>query len=56
MLGGEFINHGPQQVATARVIDSEFPGYAGLGTEVTVKEEWYSLKEFAPDIHVLLVM
>ncbi|MBT5900942.1 MAG: ThuA domain-containing protein [Opitutaceae bacterium] len=56
MLGGEFINHGPQQVATARVIDSDFPGYEGLATEVTVKEEWYSLKEFAPNNHLLLVM
>jgi type 1 glutamine amidotransferase len=56
MLGGEFINHGPQQVATARVINSDFPGYEGLGPELTVKEEWYSLKEFAPNNHVLLVM
>ena len=56
MLGGEFINHGPQQVATARVIDSHFPGFEGLGAEISVKEEWYSLKEFSPNNHVLLVM
>lgn len=56
MLGGEFINHGPQQVATARVITSQFPGFEELGSEISVKEEWYSLKEFAPDNHVLLVM
>lgn len=56
MLGGEFINHGPQQVATARVTDSQFPGFETVGDQVRVQEEWYSLKEFAPDNHVLLVM
>ncbi len=56
MLGGEFINHGPQQVATVRVIDSKFPGFEGLGAEMTLKEEWYSLKEFSPLDHVLLVI
>ncbi len=56
MLGGEFINHGPQQEATATVVDNAFPGMENLGTELRVKEEWYSLKEFAADDHVLLVM
>lgn len=56
MLGGEFINHGPQQIAKARVTSPDFPGFGGLGENVEVKEEWYSLKEFAPDNHVLLVM
>lgn len=56
MLGGEFINHGPQQEATATVVDTDFPGMEGLGDELHVLEEWYSLKEFAADEHVLLVM
>lgn len=56
MLGGEFINHGPQQVATASVVDSTFPGMEDLGASIQVEEEWYSLKEFAADQHVLLVM
>jgi len=56
MLGGEFIRHGPQQVATATVADPRFPGFAEVGAEVKVQEEWYTLKEFAPDNHVLLVM
>lgn len=55
-LGGEFIRHGPQQVATATIVDNKFPGFEKLGSEIKVKEEWYTLKEFAPDIHVLLVM
>ena len=56
MLGGEFIRHGPQQVATARVVSPKFPGFEHLGRELTVKEEWYTLKEFAPNLHVQLVM
>lgn len=56
MLGGEFINHGEQQVATARIVDPGFPGFAGLGESWRLREEWYSLKEFAADLHVLLVM
>lgn len=56
MLGGEFIKHGPQQVAAAQVVAPEFPGFEKLGTEVKVMEEWYTLKEFAPNLHVQLVM
>jgi type 1 glutamine amidotransferase len=56
MLGGEFINHGAQQVAKARVVDPAFPGCGGMGPVLEVKEEWYSQKEFASNLHVLLVM
>lgn len=56
MLGGEFLRHGAEQVARARVIDSKFPGCEALDGFVELKEEWYSLKEFAPDMHVLLVL
>ncbi|EDY82217.1 hypothetical protein VDG1235_1837 [Verrucomicrobiia bacterium DG1235] len=56
MLGGEFINHGSQQEAAATVVDPEFPGMEGLGAEIRVMEEWYSLKEYASDNHVLMVM
>lgn len=55
-LGGEFIRHGPQQVAKAMVVDPKFPGFGDFGSELNVKEEWYTLKEFAADDHVLLVM
>ena len=55
MLGGEFIIHGSQQPATMTVVDSTFPGAAGLGRSFTKTEEWYSLKNFADDLHVLLV-
>lgn len=55
-LGGEFIRHGAQQVASAIVVDKKFPGFENIGNEIKVKEEWYTLKEFQPDLHVLLVM
>jgi len=55
MLGGEFIKHGPQQVATMRVVDRKFPGFEKLSGTFALNEEWYSLKEFQPNLHVLLV-
>ncbi len=54
MLGGEFISHGPQQEAKMRIVDSKFPGI-GTQAEFKLNEEWYSLKNFAADLHVLLV-
>jgi type 1 glutamine amidotransferase len=54
MIGGEFIVHGAQQKSRMRVIDREFPGATGL-TDFDLKEEWYALKNFAPDLHVILV-
>ena len=56
LLGGEFINHGPQQVARVSVIDPHFPGCGELHDSFECQEEWYSLKEFAPNLHVLLML
>jgi uncharacterized protein len=55
MLGGEFILHGRQQVARLVVADRSFPGAWGFAGAVPFREEWYSLKDFAPDLHVILV-
>ena len=55
MLGGEFIRHGPQQKATMTVADTGFPGLSTAGAEFELMEEWYSLKEFAPNLHVILI-
>src|SRR5262245_1021594 len=54
MLGGEFIVHGKQQKALQRVIDGKFPGLEGV-KDFELNEEWYALKNFAPDLHVILV-
>ncbi|QIF03264.1 ThuA domain-containing protein [Roseimicrobium sp. ORNL1] len=55
-LGAEFIKHGAQQPATVRVTDPKFPGFEKVGPEYSFPEEWYSLKDFTPDIHVISVI
>jgi uncharacterized protein len=55
-IGGEFIIHGSQQVATNTVIDPKFPGFENVGSSFAFTEEWYSLKDFSPDDHVLTVI
>jgi type 1 glutamine amidotransferase len=55
MVGGEFIIHGSQQPTTMTVVDPKFPGAGKLGPGFKMLEEWYSLKNFADDLHVLLV-
>jgi type 1 glutamine amidotransferase len=54
MVGGEFISHASQQKSTMHVVDPKFPGVDGQ-KDFTLTEEWYSLKNFAPDLHVILV-
>jgi type 1 glutamine amidotransferase len=53
MLGGEFIIHGAQQPAVLKCVDPKFPG-AEAFNNASFTEEWYSLKNFAPDLHVIL--
>jgi type 1 glutamine amidotransferase len=55
LLGGEFIIHGKQQKATMRCVDRKFPGMENVGEKFDLMEEWYSLKDFPSDLHVLLV-
>ena len=55
-IGAEFIKHGAQQVATNAVIDPKFPGFENVGATIAFEEEWYSLKDFTPDIHVITVI
>ena len=53
MLGGEFVTHGQQQEATSHVVDAKFPG--APAADFTIKEEWYALTHFAPDLHAILM-
>ena len=55
MLGGGFVSHGPQQKATMRIADTSFPGTKDLGDKFEMLEEWYAMKEFPKDLHVILV-
>jgi type 1 glutamine amidotransferase len=59
MLGGEFIIHGREprlQDANLIVNDAKFPGLEGVKSPVSFDEEWYSLKDFTPDLHVILTL
>src|SRR5258707_327917 len=56
MLCGEFIIHcRDSRLQTANIIinDPAFPGLEGVHSPVSFNEEWYSLKDFATDIHVI---
>lgn len=56
MLGGEFVAHGPEQEASL-LIASHFPGVDGLACAegFSFTDEWYTQKNFAKDLHVILV-
>ncbi|HJT76368.1 MAG TPA: ThuA domain-containing protein [Gemmataceae bacterium] len=54
MLGGEFIIHGEQQKAKMIAADSHFGSIKDL-KDFEKLEEWYALKNFATDLHVILV-
>jgi type 1 glutamine amidotransferase len=59
MLGGEFIIHGsdPRLQTTDLIVnDPKFPGLEGVASPAEFNEEWYSLKDFAPDLHVILTI
>ena len=55
MLGGEFIIHGHQQKTPVSVTSPKFPGTGGMGDSFKLLEEWYALKNFAKDLHVVLI-
>lgn len=61
MLGGEFIIHGQSKdprLQTTNVIinDPGFPGLEGVHSPVSLMEEWYSMKDFASDLHVICTL
>jgi uncharacterized protein len=57
MVGAEFLTHGPQQEASLVITDPGFPGTSGLcmAEGLSFTEEWYAQKNFAKDLHVILV-
>jgi len=55
MIGGEFIVHGNQQEAIIRLASPDFPGARQFGEAQKLNEEWYTLKNFAKDLHVILI-
>jgi len=55
MVGAEFLTHGAQQISILRRISPSFPGLKGIPEIWRLKEEWYTFKNFAPDLHVILL-
>jgi type 1 glutamine amidotransferase len=55
MIGAEFIKHGAQQKSHLICSDQKFPGLEKFPQDFSLHEEWYSLKDFASNLHVLLV-
>lgn len=58
MLGGEFIAHGGgphYQPGHMVVVDKKFPGMSSVPDDFAPSEEWYSMKNFQPNLHVLLI-
>jgi len=50
MIGGEFIRHGAQQKTRLIKADPKFPGLGVMADDWAPMEEWYSLKNFAPNL------
>lgn len=57
MLGGEFIAHGPQQETSLTLVSHRLPpiGALGIAEGVSFFDEWYAMKNFNHDMHVILV-
>lgn len=55
MVGGEFIAHDWQEFALVHNTDPNFPGNS-FPIKYQMKNEWYSFRNFADDLHVILTL
>jgi hypothetical protein len=56
MLGAEYEGHGGEQSGGLIPTDLKFPGMTGVSAAFVPIEEWYTMKNFAPDIHVIAAL
>jgi len=54
MVGAQFVSHGEQQESTMKVTAAGFPGLKGVPGSFRLLDEWYAMKNFAKDMHVIL--
>ncbi|MGL4594612.1 MAG: ThuA domain-containing protein [Thermoguttaceae bacterium] len=55
-VGARFCGHGPQQFGTVTITEPiQLPSLKDSGKKITTWEEWYGMKDFNPDMHVLLI-
>ena len=56
MIGGEFVTHGAPQEASLFAVSPFFYKNVGVPSEgLSFTDEWYAQKNFAKDLHVILV-
>jgi type 1 glutamine amidotransferase len=56
MIGGEFVTHDGWIPVHQICEDKAFPGMSAVPDTYAPVDEWYSMKNFAPDLHVLLAI
>lgn len=56
MVGGEFMSHGPQQVARVEVVDPDFPAMKSWPKSFSLNDEWYAYKGFNNRMRVLMML
>jgi type 1 glutamine amidotransferase len=57
MMGGRFCGHGPQQYATPIVTEPiELPYLKAMNGKLTAYEEWYAMREYNTDMHIIFAM
>ena len=57
MVGGRFCGHGPSQFMTIQAAEPvEVPWLKEIKGKFTAFEEWYAIREFNPDMHVVFAM
>ena len=55
-IGARFASHGPMQFASVVVTEPvELPWLKETGKKITNFEEWYAMRNYAQDIHVVLI-
>ncbi len=55
MVGCEFIKHDNEATAPLIIADPKFPGISAIPKDWILHEEWYTFKNYQPDLHVILV-
>lgn len=56
MLGAESIGHDSQQNGVLIQVDRKFPGMVDVPVGFSPWDEWHAMKNFAPDLHVILAL
>jgi uncharacterized protein len=56
LLGADYIGHNELQVGHLIQVDKNFPGMEGVPPHYQPFDQWYALKNFRPDLHVIMAL